>query len=35
MKTLIKKVKKEKATEKVKQAQCCAKTSSSPAGCHD
>jgi hypothetical protein len=35
MKSLIKKNKKEKVNEKVKQAQCCAKTSSSPAGCHD
>ncbi len=35
MKSFIKKEKKEKVQEKVKQAQCCAKTSSSPAGCHD
>jgi|GEM_PF-4967883 len=35
MKSLIKKSKKEKVNAKVQQAQCCAKTSSSPAGCHD
>lgn len=35
MKSLVKKEKKEATQAKVKQAQCCAKTSSSPAGCHD
>jgi hypothetical protein len=35
MKSLIKKEKKEVKKENLKQAQCCAKTSSLRPGCHD